>query len=47
MVATFMLTANLTTPGLLGKKVFWNKDYDVITLSMISPAKVYYVTQII
>ena len=30
MVVIMMISAKLTTPGLLKIKVFWNKGYDVI-----------------
>ena len=30
MVTTLMMSAKMTTPGLLKIKVFWNKGYDVI-----------------
>ena len=31
MVAILMMSAKMATSGLLKIKVFWNKDYDVIT----------------
>ena len=30
MVIIFMMSAKVTTPGLLKTKLFWNKGYDVI-----------------
>ena len=42
-----MMLGKLVTLGLLKIKVFWNKGYHVIILSMTSPAKFYPVTEII
>ena len=33
MVAILMISAKLTTPGILKLEVFWNRDYD-ITISV-------------
>ena len=47
MAEFLMMSAKLSTVGLLKIKVFWNKNYDVMFSSMTSPSKFYHVTQII
>ena len=42
-----MISAKLDTLGLLKGKVFLNKDYEAIILSMTPPTKFYHVTQVI
>ena len=42
-----MMSAKLGTLGLFEIKIFRNKGYDVIFLSMTSSAKFYHVTKII
>ena len=47
-VATILMrSAKMATLGLLKIKIFWNKGYDVIILSMTSSTKIYHVTHII
>ena len=45
MVTILMMSGKIA--GLLKIKVFWNKGYDVIIISMMSPTKYYQVIQII
>ena len=45
MVAILMMSGKIA--DLLKIKVFWNKGYDVIIISIISPTKYYQVIQII
>ena len=47
MVVTLMMSAKLTTPGLLKIKVFQNKGYDVIMSVHDPQTKCYHMTQII
>ena len=47
MVTILIMAVNMTTVGLLKIKIFWNKGYDVIILSMTSPTTFCHVTQII
>ena len=46
MVTTLIMSAKLTTPGLLKIKIFQNKGYDII-LTMTSTTKFYDMTHII
>ena len=47
MVAVLIMSAKLGTLGLLQRKVFWNKGYDVIIFVHDVIKKIYHVTQII
>ena len=47
IVTILMMSAKMATLSILKIKVFWNKGYDVIILSMTSLTKFYHVTQII
>ena len=47
MVAILMISAKLATLGLFKIKVFWNNGYDVISSVMTSPAKFYYMNQVL
>ena len=47
MFTFLIISAKIATLGLLKLKVFWNKGYDVMILSMTSPTKFSHVTQII
>ena len=47
MVAILMMSAKLTTLGLLKINVFWNKVYDIIISVHDVTKKIYLVTQII
>ena len=42
-----MMSAKITSPGLLKIRVFWNNVYDVIVSVMMSPTKFYHVIQVI
>ena len=47
IVTILMMPAKIATLSILKIKVFWNKGYDVIILSMTLLTKFYHVTQII
>ena len=47
IVTILMMSAKMATLGLLKIKVFLNKDYDVIFLSMTSATKFYHMNQIV
>ena len=47
MVTTLIMSAKLATPGLLKIKIFQNKGYDIIILTMTSTTKFYHMTHII
>ena len=47
IVTILMIPAKIATLSILKIKVFWNKGYDVIILSMTLLTKFYHVTQII
>ena len=47
IVTILMMSAKMATLSILKIKVFWNKGYDVIILSITSLTKFYHVTQII
>ena len=47
MVTILIMSVKLATLGLLKSKVFQNKGYNVIILSMTSSTQFYHVTQII
>ena len=47
MVTILMMSAKMATLGLLKTKVFRNKGYDVIFMSMTPSTKIYHVTQIL
>ena len=46
MVAILMKSVELATLGLLRRKVFWNKGYDVLVCVHDVTNKIYHVTQI-
>ena len=47
MIEILMMPAKLATASHLKTKVFPNKVYDVIVLSMTSPTKLYHANQIV
>ena len=48
MATILMMSAKITTPGLLKIRVFWNKGYDVTFFAYdASSSKFYHVIQII